>query len=68
MDSNEPLGRQIVTMLDVALKGIGNSSDDIIIPDLDYIVIEDTLGKMGDKVEDFNGNLPKNVQQLVGRP
>ncbi len=66
--SDKPLGRQIVTMLDVALRGIGNSSNDVLIPNLDYIVIEDTIGKMGDQVEDFNENLPKNVQQLVRQP
>jgi len=66
MDSTEPLGNQIITMLDVALRGIGDHWDDIILPDLDYIVIENTLGKFGNRVENFN-HLPLNVQSLVGK-
>ncbi|MGQ9514777.1 MAG: M24 family metallopeptidase [Thermoproteota archaeon] len=65
-ESNEPLGEQIVTMLDVALRGIGDRWDDVIIPGLDYIVIEDTLGKFGKIVRDFNEKLPRNVQHMVG--
>jgi hypothetical protein len=65
LDSKEPLGNQIVTMLDVAVRGIGDHWDDIILPDLDYIVIENTLGKFGNQVENFN-HLPLNVQSLVG--
>ncbi len=62
----EPLGNQIITMLDVAVRGIGDHWDDIILPDLDYIVIENTLGKFGNQVENFN-HLPLNVQSLVGK-
>jgi len=65
-DSNEPLGEQIVTMLDVALRGIGDRWDDVIIPGLDYVVVEDTLGKFGKVVRDFNEKIPKNVQHMVG--
>ena len=65
LDSTEPLGNQIITMLDVAVRGIGDHWDDIILPDLDYIVIENTLGKFGKQVENFN-HLPLNVQSLVG--
>ncbi len=65
LDSNEPLGNQIVTMLDVAIRGIGDHWDDVIIPDLDYLVIENTLGKFAERVENFN-LLPINVQSLVG--
>lgn len=65
LDSNEPLGNQIVTMLDVAIRGIGDHWNDIILPDLDYLVIENTLGKFGERVENFN-SLPLNVQSLVG--
>jgi len=50
LESEEPLGNQIVTMLDVALRGIGNKWNDIVIPNFDYIVIENTLGKYGKKV------------------
>jgi len=66
LDSNEPLGEQIVTMLDVAIRGIGDAWNDVILPDLDYLVIENTLGKFGERVENFNA-LPINVQSLTGR-
>lgn len=66
LDSAKPLGNQIVTMLDVALRGIGDHWNDVILPDLDYIVIENTLGKFGKQVENFN-SLPLNVQALVGK-
>jgi Xaa-Pro aminopeptidase len=65
LNSEEPLGNRIVTMLDVAVRGIGNMWDDIIIPGLDYIVVEKTLGKNGPEVETLN-KLPINVQHLVG--
>jgi hypothetical protein len=66
LDSKEPLGNQIVTMLDVALRGIGDRWNDVVLPDLDYILIENTLGKFGKNVEVFN-HLPLNVQSIVGR-
>jgi len=66
LDSNEPLAPQIVTMLDVAIRGIGDRWNDVVIPGLDYIVVEDTLGKFGKRVEDFNAKMPRNVQSLVG--
>jgi hypothetical protein len=66
LDSAEPLGNQIVTMLDVAIRGIGDHWNDVILPDLDYLVIENTLGKFGGRVENFN-SLPINVQSLVGK-
>jgi peptidase M24-like protein len=66
LDSAKPLGNQIVTMLDVALRGIGDHWNDVVLPDLDYIVIENTLGKFGERVENFN-SLPLNVQALVGK-
>ena len=65
LNSEEPLGHRIVTMLDVALRGIGNRWNDVIIPDLDYLVVERTLGKEGPKVEVLT-KLPINVQHLVG--
>lgn len=67
LESSEPLGNRIVTMLDVALRGIGNHWEDIRLPGFDYLVIENTLGKFGRKVESFNA-LPLNVQELVGGP
>ncbi|NJD02504.1 MAG: M24 family metallopeptidase [Ruminiclostridium sp.] len=66
LNSNEPLGNQIVTMLDVAVRGVGNMWNDIVIPGLDYIVAEKTLGKYGRKVKILN-NLPVNLQDYVGR-
>jgi hypothetical protein len=66
LDSSEPLGLQIVTMLDVAIRGIGDAWDEVVLPDLDYLVIENTLGKFGGQVENFNA-LPLNVQSLVGK-
>ena len=66
LDSDEPLGEQIVTMLDVAVRGVGDYWDDVIIPDMDYVVVENTLGKFGENVETFN-RLPLNVQHLVGQ-
>ncbi len=65
LDSDKPLGRQIVTMLDVALRGFGNHWNDLVIPGFDYIVIENTLGKFGKTVKTLT-KLPLNVQGLVG--
>jgi hypothetical protein len=67
LDSAEPLGRQIVTMLDVAVRGFGDRSDQSIIPGLDFVVVENTLGKYGTRVETLN-RLPVRVQDKVGRP
>jgi Xaa-Pro aminopeptidase len=66
LESNEPLGRQIVTMLDVALRGVGDRWDEVILPGFDFLVVENTLGKFGSRVETLN-RLPVNVQALVGR-
>jgi len=65
LESEEPPGEQIVTMLDVALRGFGNHWNDAIIPGLDYIVVENTLGKFGRRVETLT-KLPVNVQAMVG--
>lgn len=64
LESDQPLGHRIVTMLDVALRGIGNHWNDVVIPGLDYLVIENTLAKSGTRVETLN-RLPLNVQSLV---
>ena len=64
LDSQAPLGNQIVTMLDVAIRGIGDHWNDVVLPGMDYVVIENTLGKFGPRVENFN-HLPLNVQSLV---
>jgi hypothetical protein len=66
LSSDEPLGHRIVTMLDVAIRGIGNRWDEVILPDLDYVVVERTLAKEGPEVEVLT-KLPVNVQHLVGK-
>ena len=65
LDSKEPLGDRIVTMLDVAARGFSRNWNDVIIPGFDYILVEKTLGKFGREVEVLN-DLPVNVQHLVG--
>jgi Xaa-Pro aminopeptidase len=65
LGSEGPLGHRIVTMLDVAIRGFGSRWDDIVIPGLDYIVVERTLGKEGPDVEVLT-KLPVNVQNMVG--
>lgn len=65
LNSKEPLGSQIVMMLDVAIRGFGNHWHEVIIPGLDYVLVEKTLGKFPDRVEVFN-QLPVNMQHLVG--
>jgi hypothetical protein len=65
LDSHDPLGRQIVTMLDVALRGVGDQWNDIVIPGFDYCVVENTLGKFDTRVETLT-KVPTNVQELVG--
>lgn len=65
LDSDEPLDRQVVTMLDVAIRGIGDRWDDVVLP-VDFVVVENTLGKFGRKVVQFN-RVPNDVQPLLGR-
>ena len=65
LNSNEPLGRQIVMMLDVAARGFGSTWNDVVIPEFDYVLVEKTLGKFGRRVEVFN-DLPIRLQHLVG--
>jgi len=65
LDSHEPLGGRIVTMLDVALRGIGDRWHDVVIPGFDFCVVENTLGKYGPRVETLT-KVPINVQQLLG--
>jgi Xaa-Pro aminopeptidase len=66
LSSEEPLGNQIVNMLDIAVRGVGNTWDEVVIPGLDYVVVEKTLGKSGKEVKELN-KLPLNIQHLVGR-
>jgi Xaa-Pro aminopeptidase len=66
LDSQEPLGNQIVTMLDVALRGIGDRWNDVVIPGFDFCVVENTLGKYRTRVETLT-KFPLHAQELVGR-
>ena len=55
-----------VAGLDVAVRGVGEYWDDVIVPDMDDVVVENALGKFGTRVENFN-RLPLNAQALVGK-
>ncbi|MBA7580952.1 hypothetical protein ES708_22851 [subsurface metagenome] len=83
LESEEPLEQQVVTMLDVALRGRGSKwlgeEFEQIISGFDYWVVEDTLGKYGNRVKNLtgelqpdgkivkgNGKIPVNVQSLIG--
>ena len=65
LHSQEPLGHQVALMLDVALRGCHDGWNDVVIPGLDYVVVENSCGKSGARLEEWN-TLPKNVQALVG--
>ena len=66
LDSHEPLGNQIVTMLDVALRGVGDRWDDVVIPGFDllrrgeYAWASMAAGSSG------SPRSPVHVQELVG--
>ena len=65
-DVEGPLGERTATMLDVAVRGVGNMWNDVVIPGLDFVLVEKTLGKYGPRV-DVLTKLPINVQHLVGQ-
>jgi Xaa-Pro aminopeptidase len=65
LESEQPLDEQVVTMLDVAIRGIGDHWNDKILP-VDFVVVENTLGKFGTQVVQFN-QVPNDCQELVGR-
>ena len=65
LDSKAPLGHQIINMLDVALRGCGSRWDEVVIPGLDYVIVENTYGRSGSRLECFNA-LPEDCQHLVG--
>jgi hypothetical protein len=65
LESEQPLDKQVVTMLDVAIRGIGDHWNAKVLP-VDFVVVENTLGKFGNKVEQFN-KVPNDCQPLVGR-
>ncbi len=64
LESEEPLAEQVVTMLDVAIRGIGDHWHDKVLP-VDFVVIENTLGKFGSEARQFN-RVPNDCQPLVG--
>ena len=65
LDSHAPLGQRIVTMLDVALRGIGDHWNDVILPGFDFCVVENTLGKDRTSVQCLT-SVPVHAQELVG--
>jgi Xaa-Pro aminopeptidase len=65
LESEQPLEKQVVTMLDVAIRGVGDKWDDKILP-IDFVVVENTLGKFGKEVVQFNA-VPNDCQELIGR-
>lgn len=65
LDFKKPLANQMVMMMDAGIKGYGDRWQDTVIPDMEYIVIEKTLGKYGKDVRILN-DLPINLQHLVG--
>ncbi|MCL2708035.1 MAG: hypothetical protein FWF03_02845 [Defluviitaleaceae bacterium] len=65
LNSEEPLGGQIVTMLDVAIRGAGSKWNEIVIPGVDYYVVEKTLGKYKSEVRTLT-ELPVDLQVFVG--
>ncbi|MCC7193721.1 MAG: aminopeptidase P family protein [Phycisphaeraceae bacterium] len=65
LESEEPLAKQVVTMLDVAIRGIGDHWHAKILP-VDFVVVENTLGKFDRKVVQFN-KVPNDCQPLVGK-
>lgn len=70
LDSEAPLARQVVTMLDVALRGRGSrwlgEEFEPVIPGFDYWVVEDTLGKYGHEVKNLTGELQPRGQVVRG--
>ena len=64
LESDAPLDRQVVTMLDVAIRGIGDHWHDQVLP-VDFVVIENTLGKFGRRTREFN-KVPRDCQPLIG--
>jgi Xaa-Pro aminopeptidase len=70
LESEEPLEEQIVTMLDVALRGRGSKwlGEEFkqIITGFDYWVVEDTLGKYGSVVKNLTGELQPEGKTVKG--
>ena len=64
LESDEPLDKQVVTMLDVAIRGIGDHWHDKVLP-VDFVVVENTLGKYDRRVRVLN-RVPNDCQALIG--
>ncbi|MCD6192779.1 MAG: aminopeptidase P family protein [Candidatus Aminicenantes bacterium] len=62
--SEEPLGRNVALMIDVAFTGFDEQGR-LVFP-LEYAVIEDSFWKIGDQVGVYN-QMPLNVQMFVGQ-
>jgi hypothetical protein len=70
LGAEEPLEQQVVTMLDVALRGRGSKwlgeEFEQVIPGFDYWVVEDTLGKYGHEVKNLTGEIQPGGKMLKG--
>ncbi|MFQ6037102.1 MAG: M24 family metallopeptidase [Candidatus Aminicenantales bacterium] len=62
--SEEPLGKNVALMIDVALMGFDESGKQVF--PIEYAVIEDAFWKRGQNVGVFN-RMPLDVQPLVGK-
>jgi hypothetical protein len=62
--SEEPLGKNVALMIDVAFMGF-DSNGKLAFP-IEYAVIEDCFWKKGKKIGVYN-KIPLNVQDLVGK-
>jgi Xaa-Pro aminopeptidase len=73
LESDSPLEEQVVTMLDVALRGRSSrwtgSEFEPVLPGFDYWVVEDTLGKYGATVRNLTGELQPDgkLAKVAGR-
>lgn len=62
--TNEPLGKNVALMIDVALMGF-DATGKLAFP-IEYVVIEDSFWKRGKKIGVYN-KIPLDVQNLVGK-
>ena len=49
----------------MAIRGISDYWDDVVIPGMDFVLVENTCGKYGSELRELN-RIPYNVQALVG--
>ncbi len=62
--TDEPLGKNVALMIDVAFMG-SDETGDLVFP-LEYAVIEDAFWKSGKQTGVYN-KMPLNVQEFVGK-